>query len=225
MWESRSRILLCCFKLLYEKYCSNTVDLLSLLTAKLAGLPAFYGLYSSMVPPFIFPTLSTSRQLGVGPAALVCLILVSGLSKIVEEEGLTDPESSAYITRYTGSSSNGRRTSVRVLVVQLSSITFARSVVRINIEPLQVQTHEDVHTKHDYSSVCGQQSGPERSGYGWSQNQYWKSQMALTKTQCAYTMSEFPTRPRTPDHGRNCVEIDTTPGGIDGLWTTVLAVC
>lgn len=44
---------------------------LSLSYAKLAGLPAYFGLYAAFVPPIVYPLFGTSRQLSVGPAALV----------------------------------------------------------------------------------------------------------------------------------------------------------
>ncbi|KAG7362941.1 sulfate transporter [Nitzschia inconspicua] len=75
---------------------------LSMSYAKLAGLPAYFGLYTSMVPPIINPLLSTSRQVAVGPAALVCLLLGTGLPALLEKEGLTMEENEeAYTARYT----------------------------------------------------------------------------------------------------------------------------
>jgi len=73
---------------------------LSMSYAKLAGLPAYYGLYATFVPPLIYPLLGTSRQLAVGPAALVSLLVSSGVSKIVVGEGLSDPTSDEYVERY-----------------------------------------------------------------------------------------------------------------------------
>jgi len=43
--------------------------------AKLAGLSPEYGLYSSGLPLFIYPLFGTSRHLGVGPVALVSLLV------------------------------------------------------------------------------------------------------------------------------------------------------
>jgi MFS superfamily sulfate permease-like transporter len=74
---------------------------LSMSYAKLAGLPAYFGLYACFIPPIIYPLLGTSRQLSVGPAALVSLIVSAGISKVVAEEGLVDINSEEYITRYT----------------------------------------------------------------------------------------------------------------------------
>ena len=68
--------------------------------AKLAGLPEYYGLYACFIPPLVYPLLGTSRQLAVGPAALVSLLIGTGISNVVAAEGL-DPNSQEYITRYT----------------------------------------------------------------------------------------------------------------------------
>jgi len=69
--------------------------------AKLAGLPEYYGLYACFIPPLVYPLLGTSRQLAVGPASLVSLLIGTGISNIVAAEGLHDPNSQEYITRYT----------------------------------------------------------------------------------------------------------------------------
>jgi sulfate transporter 4 len=76
---------------------------LSMSYAKLAGIPPYYGLYASFVPPMVYPLLATSRQLAVGPAALVCLVLSSGLTEIMEKQGFTSDqqEDEDYIARYT----------------------------------------------------------------------------------------------------------------------------
>ena len=70
--------------------------------AKLAGLPAYYGLYASFVPPLVYPFIGTSKQLQVGPAALISLLVSAGVSNIVTAEGLSvgnDPDQ--YVARYT----------------------------------------------------------------------------------------------------------------------------
>jgi hypothetical protein len=69
--------------------------------AKLAGLPEYYGLYACFIPPLVYPLLGTSRQLAVGPASLVSLLIGTGISNVVAAEGLHDPNSQEYITRYT----------------------------------------------------------------------------------------------------------------------------
>ncbi|XP_008788063.1 sulfate transporter 4.1, chloroplastic-like isoform X2 [Phoenix dactylifera] len=52
--------------------------------AKLAGLHPIYGLYSGFVPIFIYAIFGSSRQLAVGPVALVSLLVSNVLSHIVE---------------------------------------------------------------------------------------------------------------------------------------------
>jgi sulfate transporter 4 len=73
---------------------------LSMSYAKLAGLPAYYGLYATFTPPFVYAIFGTSRQLAVGPAALVSLVLSSGLTPIVQGEGFST-DSTEYVARYT----------------------------------------------------------------------------------------------------------------------------
>lgn len=48
----------------------------------LAGLPPIYGLYATLFPMIIYALLGTSRQLVVGPTAMVCLLIASGLSGV-----------------------------------------------------------------------------------------------------------------------------------------------
>lgn len=48
--------------------------------ALIAGLPPEYGLYASVVPLLIYAILGTSRQLAVGPVALVALLVASTVS-------------------------------------------------------------------------------------------------------------------------------------------------
>jgi len=54
--------------------------------AKLAGLPVEYGLYSALLPVFTYAVWGSSRQLAVGPVALVSLLLSTGLTKIIDPE-------------------------------------------------------------------------------------------------------------------------------------------
>ncbi|GBG85243.1 hypothetical protein CBR_g39809 [Chara braunii] len=49
--------------------------------AKLAHLPSKYGLYSSLVPPYVYSVFGTSRQLAIGPVAVVSLLLGELLTK------------------------------------------------------------------------------------------------------------------------------------------------
>lgn len=52
--------------------------------AMLAGLPPVIGLYASTVPILIYALLGSSRQLAVGPVAIVSLITLTGVSAIAE---------------------------------------------------------------------------------------------------------------------------------------------
>ncbi len=52
--------------------------------AMLAGLPPIVGLYASLVPLIIYALLGTSRQLAVGPVAMVSLLVASGVGGLVE---------------------------------------------------------------------------------------------------------------------------------------------
>lgn len=54
--------------------------------ASIAGLEYKYGLYTSVVPLITYAMLGTSRQLGVGPVALVSLLVEVGLKGILTEE-------------------------------------------------------------------------------------------------------------------------------------------
>lgn len=59
--------------------------------AMLAGLPPVVGLYAALVPILIYAVLGSSRQLAVGPMALISLILADGLT------GMAAPRSAHYI--------------------------------------------------------------------------------------------------------------------------------
>lgn len=50
--------------------------------ALIAGLPAVYGLYASMVPLVVYTFFGTSRSLGVGPVAMDSLLVAAGLGAI-----------------------------------------------------------------------------------------------------------------------------------------------
>ncbi len=60
--------------------------------ALLAGLPPVYGLYAGIVPLLLYAFFGTSRQLSVGPVALVSLLVLSGVSQFAE------PKSELFIT-------------------------------------------------------------------------------------------------------------------------------
>jgi SulP family sulfate permease len=50
----------------------------------LAGLPPIYGLYASTIPLIIYAIFGTSRQLAVGPVAMVALLIATGVGHITE---------------------------------------------------------------------------------------------------------------------------------------------
>lgn len=82
--------------MVYEWRKSLLIDVLSGLTvgimivpqgmsyAKLAGLPVQYGLYSAFLPVYAYALFGSSRQLAVGPVALLSLMLSTGLTGIVD---------------------------------------------------------------------------------------------------------------------------------------------
>lgn len=55
--------------------------------AKLAGLPVQYGLYSALMPVYAYAVAGSSRQLAVGPVALISLLLSTGLASVLESGG------------------------------------------------------------------------------------------------------------------------------------------
>jgi len=52
--------------------------------AMIAGLPPIYGLYASTIPLFIYALLGTSRQLAVGPVAMVSLLTAAGVGTLAK---------------------------------------------------------------------------------------------------------------------------------------------
>jgi MFS superfamily sulfate permease-like transporter len=54
----------------------------SMAYAQLAGLPPFYGLYASFLPPMTAALFGSSRQLATGPVAIVSLMTYASLSPI-----------------------------------------------------------------------------------------------------------------------------------------------
>lgn len=57
--------------------------------ATLAKLDPQYGLYTSVVPPLIYALMGTSREIAIGPVAVVSLLVSSMLTKLIDPE--TDP--------------------------------------------------------------------------------------------------------------------------------------
>ncbi|MHA7879982.1 MAG: SulP family inorganic anion transporter [Saccharospirillum sp.] len=52
--------------------------------AMLAGLPPYIGLYASVLPLIVYAFFGTSRQLAVGPVAMVALLVASGVGTMAE---------------------------------------------------------------------------------------------------------------------------------------------
>ncbi len=50
----------------------------------LAGLPPIYGLYATLIPMIVYVLFGTSRQLVVGPTAMICILVASGVGMIAE---------------------------------------------------------------------------------------------------------------------------------------------
>lgn len=52
--------------------------------AMIAGLPPIYGLYASTVPLILYAVFGTSRQLAVGPVAMVSLLTAAGIGALAQ---------------------------------------------------------------------------------------------------------------------------------------------
>ncbi len=63
----------------------------SMAYALLAGLPPVYGLYASIIPLAVYAVFGTSRQLAIGPVAIISILVASGVGAMAE------PGSSRYI--------------------------------------------------------------------------------------------------------------------------------
>jgi SulP family sulfate permease len=61
--------------------------------ATIAGLPAVYGLYASIIPILIYAIFGTSRQLAVGPVAMVSLLIATAIASF---EGISTTDYIAY---------------------------------------------------------------------------------------------------------------------------------
>ncbi|HHH28318.1 MAG TPA: solute carrier 26 family protein, partial [Polyangiaceae bacterium] len=59
--------------------------------AMLAGLPPIIGLYASLLPLVVYALFGTSRQLAVGPVAMVSLLVAAGVGAVAE------PGSSSFV--------------------------------------------------------------------------------------------------------------------------------
>lgn len=54
--------------------------------AMIAGLPPIYGLYAAIIPCLIYAILGSSRQLAVGPVAMVSLLVASGVGSLANND-------------------------------------------------------------------------------------------------------------------------------------------
>lgn len=54
----------------------------SMAYAQLAGMPAYYGLYASLLPPLVAALFGSSRQLATGPVAVVSLMTAASLEPL-----------------------------------------------------------------------------------------------------------------------------------------------
>ena len=59
--------------------------------AMLAGMPPIYGLYTGLIPLFLYAIMGTSRQMSIGPVAVSSLLVLAGVSQLAE------PFSSEYV--------------------------------------------------------------------------------------------------------------------------------
>ncbi len=59
----------------------------SMAYAQLAGLPAYYGLYASFLPPMVAAIFGSSRQLATGPVAVVSLMTAAALEPLARTGG------------------------------------------------------------------------------------------------------------------------------------------
>jgi len=50
----------------------------------LAGMPPIYGLYASIIPLIIYAIFGTSRQLAVGPVAMVAILISTGVGQLAD---------------------------------------------------------------------------------------------------------------------------------------------
>lgn len=98
---------------LYDVVAGVTVGVLlvpqAMAYALLAGLPVQLGLYASTVPLFVYAAFGTSRQMAVGPFALISLLVGSAISSIpplveatFEEQTAFNVQASVNLMMYVG---------------------------------------------------------------------------------------------------------------------------
>jgi SulP family sulfate permease len=91
--------------------------------AVLAGLPPIYGLYTAVVPLFVYALLGTSREIALGPTAMMSLLVSATVGEKMGIDGDTDE--AAYIEAALG-------ISLMAGVIQLLLYTFkADQIVNI----------------------------------------------------------------------------------------------
>ena len=54
--------------------------------ASIAGLPYIYGMYAMLVSTFIYAFVGTSKQMAVGPTAIMSIIVADGLANVLTEK-------------------------------------------------------------------------------------------------------------------------------------------
>ena len=91
----------------------------SMAYAQLAGLPIYYGLYASLLPPLIAGLFGSSRQLATGPVAVVEDVTTTGGSalKAVEAVREAGAEVNLVVTlvdRQEGGTENLRKSGVEL---------------------------------------------------------------------------------------------------------------
>jgi SulP family sulfate permease len=70
--------------------------------ALLAGLPPEVGLYAATIPVLVYALFGTSRQLAVGPVAIVSLLTATALGQLVEEGTASYLEAAAMLALLVG---------------------------------------------------------------------------------------------------------------------------
>ena len=90
-----------CAKLKADLIAGLTVGVMlipqSMSYANIAGLQYKYGMYTSVLPIIVYALMGSSRQLGVGPVAMVSLLVEVGL-----QGALTPEECPAYYAQFEG---------------------------------------------------------------------------------------------------------------------------
>jgi SulP family sulfate permease len=75
----------------------------ALACAELAGLPAVYGLYASIVPALLYAVFGSSRQLQIGPGSTLSILVAAGLGgALVAYDPLEAVASAALLARVAG---------------------------------------------------------------------------------------------------------------------------